>query len=59
MLAQEITEKQMSGGWESCPAQFHVPAEAQAIASKGLPSTSPSERRPSFKVQWGRLGQSP
>lgn len=59
MLAQEITEKQIAGGWENCPAWFHVPAEVQTIAGEGLPSTFPSERRPGFKVQWGYLGQSP
>lgn len=59
MLAQEITEKQIAGGWESCPAWFCVPVEAQTVMSKGLPCASPSERRPSFKVQWERLGQSP
>lgn len=50
MLVQEITEKQIAGGREGCPAQFHVPAETQTIASKGLRSASPSERRTSFKV---------
>lgn len=41
MLAQEITEKQIAGGWENCPAWFHVPVEAQTIAGEGLPSAYP------------------
>lgn len=55
-LAQETTEKLIEGGWDSCPASFQVPLEAQSLARKGLPSVPPLKEGPASKFSgdaWG------
>lgn len=57
-LAQETTEKRIEGGWDSCPASFHVPQEAQSTASQGLPSVPPLKEGPALKFSgdaWGKV----